>query len=209
MRRTLMTVAAAAGAIGVFTATALAVSATMGNDAIDRGNVDTFQNFTVVDTNSPAQFDGYFTEIDYYAHRAGTIRFLVVDSTNTVTWVSDEITAAAKGAYTVPFAEPVGVTTGSNLGVYSKLAGVVSWEHDATAERAAWEPNRSGLPAVGETLSIAPASDSSARRYYSMNANVRASSPEICKDGGWETYGYRNQGQCIASVVANENAGKE
>lgn len=31
---------------------------------------------------------------------------------------------------------------------------------------------------------------------------------EDCFDGGWATFGFRNQGQCVASVVANESAGK-
>lgn len=29
-----------------------------------------------------------------------------------------------------------------------------------------------------------------------------------CRDGGWESFGFKNQGQCIASVQANENAGQ-
>lgn len=29
-----------------------------------------------------------------------------------------------------------------------------------------------------------------------------------CKKGGWEAFGFRNQGQCVSSVQANENAGK-
>ena len=27
-----------------------------------------------------------------------------------------------------------------------------------------------------------------------------------CKSGGWEALGFKNQGQCIASIVANDNA---
>lgn len=32
---------------------------------------------------------------------------------------------------------------------------------------------------------------------------------DACKDGGFAGLGFRNQGQCIASIVANENAGKQ
>lgn len=28
-----------------------------------------------------------------------------------------------------------------------------------------------------------------------------------CKNGGWQTFGFRNQGQCVASIVSNGNAG--
>jgi hypothetical protein len=45
-------------------------------------------------------------------------------------------------------------------------------------------------------------------RIYSMNATIEASSPAICKDGGWEMYDFKNQGQCIASIVAKDNSGK-
>lgn len=34
------------------------------------------------------------------------------------------------------------------------------------------------------------------------------STKDDCKDGGWASYGFTNQGQCVASVQANENAGK-
>lgn len=29
-----------------------------------------------------------------------------------------------------------------------------------------------------------------------------------CKDGGWETYGFTNQGECVSALQANPNAGK-
>lgn len=32
--------------------------------------------------------------------------------------------------------------------------------------------------------------------------------PDICKDGWWRTYGYRNQGRCAASTVAADPAGR-
>lgn len=140
----------------------------------------------------------------YYAERAGDIRFVVVDSGLEVTWVSDVVTAAEKGLFVVGLDQPVGVTAGSNLAVYSVGAGVVSFDLDrSNADPAIWEANGAGLPPVGATLDV----EGQEGRYYSMNVDVEASSPAICKNGGWETYGYQNQGQCIASMVANENSG--
>lgn len=190
--------------LGLATAAHAAITATLGNDATNRGFADGYQNFTIVDTNNPAAFDGTFTEINYYAQRAGDIRFVIVDTTDTVTWVSDVITATSAGVKTVTFDEPVGVTAGSNIGVYSVLAGVVSWQYAASAP-AAWEANNAGLPYVGETLTYEATTQG---RIYSMNATIEASSPAICKNGGWEMYDFKNQGQCIASIVANENSGK-
>lgn len=185
-------------------ATAFAVTSQIGNEASNRGLVDTYSNFTIVDTNNPAPFDGVFHEITYYAGAARDVRFVIVDSSDQVTWVSPVVTPPSTGLHTVTFDGPVGVTTGSNLGVYSVGFGAISWQYASEASPAEFEGNNAGLPTVGDTLDIAGTSG----RYYSMNATITATSPEICKDGGWESYGYRNQGQCIASVVANDNAGK-
>lgn len=185
---------------------AFAVTVTMGNEPVDRALVDSFVNFTIVDTNHPAAFDGYFTEIDYFAERAGDVRFVVVNTDDVVTWVSGVVSATGAGPGTHLPGEPVGVTAGSNLGVYSVGAGVVSYDISGDASAALWEASNAGLPVVGETLAYRPGNASSPR-FYSMSADVHAASPQICKDGGWEAYGYRNQGQCIASVVANPNSG--
>ena len=67
----------------------------IGNPATDRAVVDSYANFTIVDTNNSAAFDGTFTAIEYWAGRAGDIRFVIVDSNDKVTWVSDVIQAAA------------------------------------------------------------------------------------------------------------------
>ena len=40
------------------------------------------------------------------------------------------------------------------------------------------------------------------------HVGVESITKDDCKDGGWKALGFRNQGQCIASVVANEAAGR-
>lgn len=201
-RRTLTALSAGAATLAV-ALPAAAVTVTIGNPATDRTTADTWTDFTAVDTNRPAPYDGYFTEIDYYAENPGEIRFVVVDATDVVTWVSAPITVDAAGAAALELDEPVGVTAGSNLGVYSAGYGVISFDFDDGATPASFENYGSGVPTLGESLNYALESD----RVYSMNAPLEASSPQICKDGGWESWGYANQGQCIASVVANENSG--
>jgi hypothetical protein len=37
---------------------------------------------------------------------------------------------------------------------------------------------------------------------------VEAKPVDKCGDNAWEDQGFKNQGQCIASLVANEKAGK-
>lgn len=182
------------------------VTGQLGNDAIDRATHDTWDDFVAVDTNNPAAFDGTFTAINYHAERVGEIRFVLVDANDEVTWVSDVLTPGSVGANVATFPQPVGVTAGTNLGVYSQGLGVVSYDYDNTAAHARFTWYNSGVPGVGEPLSSFMVTNGA--RRYSMNAVLDASSPQICKDGGWAHYGYTNQGQCIASIVANENGGR-
>lgn len=185
---------------------ALAVTMTMGNPAIDRDNVDSWTNSITVDTNNPAPFDGYFTRIDYFAERQAQLRFVVVDATGTVTWVSDTI-ASDPGAGTLELDGPVGVSAGSNLGVNTTDAAVISYTYDSLAAPIL-QTYGGGAAVVGDQPAfLDPDTLFQPNRVYSMNADVEASSPQICKAGGWETYGYKNQGQCIASVVANDRSG--
>jgi hypothetical protein len=70
-----------------------------------------------------------------------------------------------------------------------------------------WEAQNSGKPEVDDPfVNVSFLYDSQNNRIYSMNATIHASSPDLCKKGGWETYEFKNQGQCIASIVANDNA---
>ena len=183
---------------------AAAISGTIGNPPVDGTNTDGWANFTVVDTNHPAAFDGYFESVTFYAGRTGTINFVVVDANLEVTWVSENITVSALGLQTVTLAAPAGITAGANLGYYTQGQGVVEYDDDGTD--ALWEPNNSGKPGVADTFDDVAQNYSNDNRIYSMNAKVIATSPDICKKGGWEAYGYKNQGQCIASIVANDNA---
>lgn len=188
-------------------APALAVTVTMGNPATDRGSVDTWMDSTTVDTNNPARFDGYFTQIDYFAERSGEMRFVIVDASGTVTWLSEAVTVTSAGADTLELEDPVGVTAGSNLGVYSSGDPVISFDYDESGSLIL-QTGGDGQPVVNsDPAFVAPDGLYQPNRIYSMNADIDAASPQICKNGGWEKYGYTNQGQCIASVVANENSG--
>lgn len=181
---------------------AFGVSATMGNDAVPRSHIDSWSHFTVVDTNNPAAFDGTMAEVTVFGQRAGIVRFVIVDAANVITQVSDEVAVAGTGVETLALPEPMGVTTGANLGVH--FVGQSSIPSDRfVGEPAYWNPQGSA-PTVGQVVGTSGTES----RIYSMNAAITASSPDVCKDGGWEGYGYKNQGQCIASVVANERASK-
>jgi hypothetical protein len=105
----------------------------------------------------------------------------------------------------------VGITAGDNLGYYMHGKAVIPYTKMGaeTEIDTIWSANGSGKPSVGDILvNVAGGYPTANDRVYSMNATISATSLDICKDGGWEGYGYKNQGQCIASIVANENAGK-
>ena len=181
---------------------AAAVTATMGNPVIDRGGHDTWPA-TLIDMNNPAPFDGYFTQVDYYVDGTGTVQFVVVDATDTVTWVSDVVRIEGEGPRVLSLDTPVWVSAGSNIGYYTPdiRSAIVSDSTGATMMfTAAW----SSVPDVGETLSYDTAGSP---RTNSISVTVKASSPDVCKNGGWRDHGYRNQGLCIASVVADPRSG--
>ena len=81
---------------------------------------------------------------------------------------------------------------------------MIGYDYNSSADPATFTGYNSGQPDCWQHPELRRAT----APHYSMNAEISASSPEICKNGGWEQYGYKNQGQCIASVVANENSGK-
>ncbi|WP_256841910.1 hypothetical protein [Ornithinimicrobium cryptoxanthini] len=183
-------------------APALAVTGMMGNDASDRRSTENWPSATIIDRHHPAPFDGYFTRVDLYVMAAGSLNVVVVDAFDTVTWISDPITTTGPGAVTLQLLEPVGVTAGSNLGVYADGASILATGSGTV--NAMFENAYSGLPTVGEPLTYYT---TGRPRMLSIGAEITATSKDICKKGGWEGYGYKNQGQCIASVVANKNSG--
>ncbi len=139
-----------------------------GNDAVSRANVDTYSNFTIVDTNNPFATDGLVEMFEYYAANTNKFRVLIVDETSEVKWVSPEITPGLVGENTYSPNPMPAVEAGWDLAIYSVATGVIPFGYNAAAEPAAYEGNGAGLPALGETLTFAGYTD----RYYSLNATL-------------------------------------
>jgi len=142
----------------------LAASFTLGNTAISRSQVDARSNFTVVDTNSPASTSGQIISFAYYANNTNPFRFVIVDSSNAVKYVSPQITPASTGAKTYTPSSPVNVLAGDKLGVHFALTGTIPF--DGSGANASWTSSGSGVPATGATLSYA----GSGSRTYSIAA---------------------------------------
>lgn len=208
--------------IGLFLAMAVPAGAAstdrMGNDAIDRpAGPDSRANFVVVDKNDPASGDGFITAINYYPKRAGTMHFLIVAPTGSgdeILWMSPLVTVDSSMLGTLQtymLAAPAGVTAGSWLGLYYPGIGTIPYTSgtDGTEVDFTTSYPSGQSPSVGDTLVYDEAYGTSVyERVYSINATVyiQPGSMDDCKNGGWEAYGFRNQGQCIASVVASDNA---
>ena len=179
----------AAGLMG--TALAAASTSTMGNAVVNRPNLDTFVNFTVVDQTNPADTDGLLDRIDYYARlltpgsNQNGVALAVVRRTAPcpgptcsfkMVWISDNLAnPAASGAYTFTPATPIPIKAGAaTLALYFRGRGLVPYTLLATEDPQQWEfweSNNSGKPAFGEQLTIsdpAAVSPTQHRRQYSV-----------------------------------------
>jgi hypothetical protein len=162
----------AASTLGAASATS---GGTIGNDAIDRSTIDTYSNFTIVDTNNPASMTGLLTDIEYYAGAVRPLRFVLVDGT-TVRWVSEQIQPGTTGVNTEAFDPPVPIREGWNLAVYSVEQGVVTFAYGGAPS--IWTPNNNGLPSVGTDLTV---ESSTQGRTYSMGGDIVALTTTIAK----------------------------
>ncbi len=143
-------------------ALASATSVTVGNAAINRANIDTFSNFTIIDTNNPLSANGSLSTFSYFATDTNPFEFVLVDSGNVVKYISPTITPPSTGPQT--YSATVQAQIGWNLGVHFDQTGTIPF--DLMGVPAAYTANQSGLPVVGSTLSVAGTSG----RTYSWNA---------------------------------------
>lgn len=143
---------------------AVATTLTVGNDTTVRTITDTATNFTIIDKNHPSTSSGVLKTFSYYAANTNTFRFVLVDASSKVKWVSDEIMPSAVGVGTYTPAVPVYVESDWNLGLYFKISGTIPFE--STGAVAWYTTNDSGLPSVGNTLAYAGSSN----RIYSFVA---------------------------------------
>lgn len=148
------------------------------NGPATRPVVDTFGDFVIVDTNHPVSADGWLTRFDYYAVNAYPFRFVLVDQSNVVQWVSDEITPPGTGVRSFAPTVPVRALKGWNVGLYfastkHKFNGTIPYEY--TGAPAYYRSNLSGspLPEVGKPLVY----EGDSNRIYSFAATGVRSIP--------------------------------
>lgn len=135
----------------VLPAQALAAGITVGNNTSVQTQLDTYSNFTVIDTNHPVSGNGSLSTFNYYAANTNPFAFVLVDSSGVVQWMSDTITPAGVGVYSYTPSSSVPVAAGWNLGVYFTETGTIPFEYN-TGAPAEWTPNGSGAPTVGSAL---------------------------------------------------------
>jgi hypothetical protein len=192
-RRGVVRVAIVAGGLTA-AAVAAASTLTMGNASVNRPNLDTFVNFTVVDQTNPADADGLLDRITYYARllapasNQNGVALAIVRKTAScpgatcsfkVVWISNNLAnPAASGAYTFTPATPIPIKAGDNLALYFPGRGLVPYTLLADEDPQQWEfweANNSGKPLAGEQLTIsdpAAVSPTQHRRQYSVEGST-------------------------------------
>jgi len=147
------------------TTPAVAATFTLGNDSSSRPVVDTYTNFTIVDTNNSATAEGEIYSFGYYAANKNPFHFVVVDSANKVKYVSAEITPASVGSHSLTLPTPVSVSVGDNIGMHFVLTGTIPFVYSGSP--AIYTPNNNSLPVEGNTLN----QEGTSGRTYSLVAN--------------------------------------
>jgi hypothetical protein len=160
---------------------ALAADVTVGNPATKRASVDTYSNFTVIDTNHPVSATGFLSVFQYYAGSTKPFEFVLVDKNNVVQWTSPTITPAAEGVQAYTAAAPVSVQAGWNLGVHADSSGVIPF--DGTGADMVTTANNAGKPAVGSALVVFKIPSGTYARTYSMNAATAAAAAASANAG--------------------------
>lgn len=104
----------------MLTGTVATAPFTMGNPAIT-GPSSTGPGLIIVVQDNPATTTGTITTINFYTPAGGTVMFLVVNSSSTVTAVTGSLSASAGlNTYSVSLAVPPG---GANIAVWSPSSG--------------------------------------------------------------------------------------
>jgi hypothetical protein len=190
---------------------ALAVDLKIGNDTNLRTYIDTYHNFAIIDTNHPASMPGQINTFSYYAANNNVFRFIIVDENNIVKWVSEEITpTVVPGVNTYTPSSSITVMGGWNVGLYFASFGTITW--DNTGAIADYMGNNSGLPIVGDDLSLVFAG--SVGRTYSFVAMGTVTCATIESgtildskgnviQSGFDKYGYNYQAHLFNGFANN------
>jgi hypothetical protein len=147
---------------------ALAAGPTVGNRTIQRKAVDTYEDFTVVDTNHPVSKAGTLSLFQYYAANTNPFELMLVDKKNVVRWISATITPSRPGAYNLKLPKPIPVEAGWNIGVHSDSTGVIPF--DMGGANIVSTDRDSGTPAVGSALTPFSIPSKTFSRTYSLAA---------------------------------------
>jgi len=157
----------------------------IGNSTVLRSQIDGASNFTVIDTNNLADSAGQITSFGYYAANTNPFRFVVVNSSNVVQYVSPQITPSSIGVNTYTPSSPITIGSGYKVGLYFASTGTIPYEN--TGASASWTTTgSSGVPGAGTTLSFA----GSGNRTYSFVAYGTTDSSDDSEDEDFPGFVY-------------------
>jgi len=144
---------------------------TVGNDALPRLGPDGRSGCVTIDTNNPASGSGWLHTFTYWASTANPFRFVLVDGSWEVKWVSDEITPSMVPEVNTYYAPAMSVPVEAdwNLGVYSPGTGTVPYDY--TGAPVCQTKGGLGVPTVGEYLDCQNYGASYYNRTYSFGTS--------------------------------------
>lgn len=140
----------------------------LGNDLIDRAYLDTYANFSIVDTETYSE-NGLLYKLEYYAGRDSMFKFLLVDESKEVVWKSDAIYPdSVNDVNTYILGTPVAYESGWTIGFWFQGNGVIPFDYNGAADPLYYTPNGNGEPNVGDIITT----QGTTKRDYSYRAYI-------------------------------------
>lgn len=106
---------------------------TAGNQPTDRAYADSRNNFYLVDTNNPFNYDGRATDWQIWAENANPVQLVIYRKAGAV-WSEvgrSELETPSVGSNTFSLSSPISVQAGDYVGIYYPSAGSVSFDKPA------------------------------------------------------------------------------
>jgi len=191
------------------TAIPCAAQITGGNPAVPAPNVDSYFNFSIVDTNNPISGTGTLDSWNVFTTGVGQVDLLIVTpGTYTVVGESGVVTTAA-GMNTFTLSTPISVTAGDYVGFWEGNPSTVEYAITGDTPQGGvpgvgslpvlYTYNDTGLPSISSSL--IPNLEGSGQRAYSINV----SAPE---GGAGFMYLLLAGAACFGAVVFGSRKGK-
>ncbi len=200
---------------------------------LEPGTIDMYQNFVIVDGNNPIDASGLLTSWSYYAqyqaprpktpygslpaNNTGQVELVVVQpgatlatgavvtyvSAPSTPFISSPVSSSSDRVVTVPLPGGVWVQKGDEIGLYFIGPSVVPFTgvpSGGTSGSVLYTSNGYGAN-NSISMSGSLAFQGATSRTYAVS--VSGVTGAGCKDGGYATLGFSNQGACVSAFATH------